>query len=222
MEKKITPTLTLAQLYEAQKQYFDAFTLYSILYRANPNDEILVKKRSVEKKIFTDQSLEYNKLINQIFTAEDKEKFRLLPESNFQNFKSAMEQDYFEPIVFQEEEFDEPPEEDNEKEEVDIEDSYFGKKPKIADVTYIDDLIYDDIIDLTALKNEELREKATKTISSTQINLPQISSDSDDLLDMTISAFSSHLIKKIGSDKKISDLTLKEIKEIKSVFKDFL
>ena len=260
--------MTLAQLYEAQKQYFDAFTLYSILYKTNPNDDVLARKQSIEKKIFTDQSLEYNNIINKIFTAEDKEKFRLLPDTNYQSLQDAMEQAHFEPIVFQDEEFDEPPEEEIEKEEV--EDAYFGKKPKIEGVTYVDDLIFDDILTIPLKTNNinivnpsptpECLESLHEGIQDTNINsqISNLKSEKElqdtntksqitnhksqispllyqaerssalrwgqnedaDLIEMTLSRFSQYIIDTIGEDKKISELSLKEIKKIKSILQE--
>ena len=230
IEKKITPTMTLAHLYEAQKQYFDAFTLYNILYKNNPNDEVLEKLKAVEKKIFSDLSLEYNKVINQIFSEEDKEKFRLLPDMNFQNFKEAMEKDNFEPVVFQTEEFEEPNEEEMELEI--MEEDYFMPKPKSESVA---DMMLNDILVLPSTKTDsDLTEPSIepetdftppkKRRASLRPNHHTASSfdDDDELSSLTISEFSKFIIKKIKKDKKISDLTFKEIKEIKNILQNML
>jgi len=209
LEKKITPTMTLAQLYEAQKQYFDAFTLYNMLYRANPNEEILSRMKTIEKKIFSDMSLEYNKITEQIFTETDKEKFRLIPEANFQNFKMAMDKENFEPIVFQTEEFEEPAEEDFEAEP--IEEEYIVTKSKTEK---LDDQILSDIIETPTIKNDRNTKKTGSKSSAKK--------KETDLLNMTITEFSTHLINLLKKDKKISELTLKEIKKIKKILIDLL
>ena len=202
MEKKITPTLTLAQLYEAQKQYFDAFTIYNILYQSNPSEEILNKKNSVEKRIFNDSNLEYNKIIDLIFTLKDKENFKILPSSKFSNFKEAMENDNYEIIVFEPDEFVEQPEEDYETEE--ISDEYKTSNLMASEEHHLE---LEHHVAKTRLHRTHEKNKTT---------------DEKNLMNLTISEFSDYLIKKLNKDKKISELTLKEIKEIKHILQDFI
>ena len=206
MEKKITPTVTLAQLYEAQKQYFDAFTIYNILYRNNPTDDILTRKNAIEKKIFNDSNLEYNPLIDKIFSIEDKERFKILPATNFQTLKQAIENDNFEIIVFEPDEFTEPPEDDYENEH--LVEEYTNKNVTITS----------DLIDAnqTSHVQHTPKSKLHRTNEKTKSN------DDKNLMNLTISEFSKYIIKHINKDKKISELTLKEIKDIKQILSELL
>jgi len=197
VDKKITPTLTLAQLYDAQKQYFDAFTIYNKLYQTNPSPDIKDRMEAVEKKIFSDMSLSYNEVIGRIFTEEDKAKFKILPEENHQKLKQAMKEDETETTEFVEEDFEEDENDMSDAEEIEIE--YPNIPAYQAEVPISEPN--------SATFSLDDFDKDTKT---------------SDITNFTISELAQFLIKKVNKDKKISDLTLKEIKEIKKLFKEIM
>ena len=198
-DKKITPTLTLAQIYDAQKQYFDAFTIYSKLYQSNPSEDIKEKMEATEKKIFTDMSFVYNELIDKIFTEEDRVKFKVLPHENHENLVNALLHTETDETEFASDDFEE-----NEND--------------LSDAEEIED-IYPNLPNY----QEELN-------NITKINTPQytlkedsiVDNKSKDLMNFTISEFAQYIIKNINKDKRISDLTFKEIKEIKNILLDLM
>ena len=218
MEKKITPTLTLAHLYESQKQYFDAFTIYNLLYRNNQNVDILDKMKAVEKKIFHDMSLDYNSITQQIFTDDDREKFRILPEVNFTNLKDALEnKDDEEPIVFKEEEFLEPDEDLFELETIE---DYTPEIPINTKDT-------DDLNNLYLNQDTEtiypIPTPNPIPIHKTENIVQNLNPEHlNDLSSLTLSEFANYLINVIKNDKRIADLTLKEIKEIKNILTNLI
>ncbi|MDD3500992.1 MAG: hypothetical protein PHE19_01015, partial [Candidatus Cloacimonetes bacterium] len=106
VKNKIAPTLTLAQLYETQKQYFDAYLSYKFIYDSNADDMILEKMEKSKSRIFEDPALQYNEIINTLFTVEDKTLFRVLPEKLYDNYLKSFE-DKVEEQVFVAEEFEE-------------------------------------------------------------------------------------------------------------------
>ena len=194
-DKKITPTLTLAQLYDAQRQYFDAYIIYKKLYTASPSDDLKDRMATVERKIFSDLNLNYEDVISHIFTKEDLNKFKIVPTNNYQNLKQALSDEPVEPIEFVDTEIEE--EENSSAEVEDIEIEYPGAP------------VYPN-------EKDDRSHKETKPYNLEEIydvNTP-------DLSNLTISELSQHIIKKINQDKKILDLTLKEVKEIKTLIKD--
>jgi len=198
-DKQITPTLTLAQIYDAQKQYFDAFTIYSKLYQSNPSEDIKEKMEATEKKIFTDMSFVYNELIDKIFTEEDRVKFKVLPNENHENLLNALLHTETDETEFAEDDFEENEDDLSDAEEIEI--------------------IYPNVPNY----QEELN-------NITKINTPQYTlneesitdNKSNDLMNLTLSELAQYIIKNINKDKRISDLTFKEIKEIKNILLDLM
>jgi len=195
-DKKITPTLTLAQIYDAQKQYFDAYTIYSKLYQSSPSEDLKERKEASEKKIFTDMSFVYNEILSSIFTEADRVKFKILPDENHQNLLETLQNTETDETAFVADEFDE-----NEND--------------LSDAEEIED-IYPDIPNYQAELDNITKIPTTYTFDEELIR----DIKPPDLTNLTLSEFAQHIIKKVKSDKKLSDLTLKEIKEIKNIFKE--
>ena len=197
-DKKITPTLTLAQIYDAQKQYFDAFTIYNKLYQSNPSDDLKERMEATEKKIFTDMSFVYNETLNKIFTEEDRAKFKILPDENHQNLLESLQNADTEETEFAAEDFEENENDMSDAEE--IEEVY----PDLPNYQ-------EELNNLTSIPSQY-------TFDETLIK----DNKTADLTNLTITELAQHIIKKIRTDKKLSDLTLKEIKEIKKIFKELM
>ena len=79
MENNITPTITLAKLYESQNQLIDAIQIYTKLLELNPSDEIKTKVESLSNKIYTRIVKDYNRQINTIFSKFELKYFKILP-----------------------------------------------------------------------------------------------------------------------------------------------
>ena len=185
VEKKITPTLTLAQLYDAQKQYFDSFLIYHQLYQENKTEDLKSRLDNAQAKIFTDNNLTYNDTINIIFNDEDKMFFKIIPENQYKNYKAAVQSLNAEEIELQEEEFDEEIFEMDGAEEIEEE--------------FIQDF------------NQEIKTPKTNHFIK-----------KENLMDYNISELSDYIIKLLGSNKKLANITISELKEIKKLFKDIL
>ncbi|MBN1948234.1 MAG: hypothetical protein JW784_00680 [Candidatus Cloacimonetes bacterium] len=85
MINKVTPTLTLARLFEAQHQLVDALAIYNELAKIKKNQEIENKITELTERIFGQTDSGYNELINQIFSARELKYFRILPDSVLSN-----------------------------------------------------------------------------------------------------------------------------------------
>ena len=191
IDNSISPTLTLAQLYEAQKLYMDAFVIYSKLYNNNPTDDLKEKIHAVEVKMFQDDNIEYNNIVNIIFEQTEKEKFRILPDQNYQNIKNSTKNKDFDPIEFIEEEIPENEQEYSEMEEIEIE--YPG------------------------YPNEQLN--SSPSSESFIPSPPKTSPQNHKSLDYTITEFAQIAVNLVGKNKKISDLTIADLKLIfKQIF----
>ena len=187
IDNSIAPTLTLAQLYEAQKLYFDAFVIYTKLYQANPTEDLKDKIHAVEAKMFQDENSEYNNIINIIFGQAEKEKFKILPDQNYQNIKKSTKTDDFDPIEFIEEEIPENEQDYSEMEEIEIEYTGFPNEKAVSIAPP------EPFIPLP--KKEPIHHQ-------------------NDAMNYTITEFAQIIVNMIGKNKKISDLTLAELKQI--------
>ena len=228
--EKITPTLTLAKLYESQKQYFDAFTIYSKINIKNPSEDISDRIKALEEKIFTENQLSYNTLISKIFSEEDKKKFKLLPEDNYLKYRNRMddEDEEDETVEFVKEDFEENENDMTDAEEIEV--RYFEEEPIQMEIpesiikkvnaqntdhgvntpknnpifnTEFDSLL----IDITNIKTQVIKSQKTSEI---------------ELLNLTVSEFAQFIINKINKDKRLAELTLLEIKEIRRILKEVL
>ncbi|MBN1326841.1 MAG: hypothetical protein JW996_02695 [Candidatus Cloacimonetes bacterium] len=83
MDSNITPTYTLAQLFETQNQLIDALIIYQKLNKLDSSLENEKKIEELIEKIFSNIKEEYNPVIDLVFTAEEKRHFRILPHSEF-------------------------------------------------------------------------------------------------------------------------------------------
>ncbi len=88
MEKKIEPTITLANLYEVQKQYIDALQIYKKIANQKPSNELENKIDKLNQKVFSEKN-KYHKLINNLFSTEDKMKFGILTSKQYQDFQKS-------------------------------------------------------------------------------------------------------------------------------------
>ncbi len=86
MKDKVTPTITLAELYENQNQYIDALVIYKNLYKENPTEKLQNKIDELKDKIFKENTLEYSTLIDKIFTEEEKRIFHILPHEQYKTY----------------------------------------------------------------------------------------------------------------------------------------
>jgi hypothetical protein len=91
ISKKIGPTLTLAQLYEAQNQYIDALVICEKLYTQNPNDEVLDKINNLRPLIAKDHKEKYNSELLKILSEEEMRKFLILPKVTYEGYWKAFE-----------------------------------------------------------------------------------------------------------------------------------
>ena len=92
MSDKAKSTLTLAQLYEKQNQPLDALVIYQQLLNKEYSDELDEKVKDLKNRIFNDGALEYNSIIDKIFTTEDKKNFKILPHDEYEAFIESQAQ----------------------------------------------------------------------------------------------------------------------------------
>jgi hypothetical protein len=191
---KIPPTITLAQLYEAQQQYFDAYMIYKKIYENNADESILERMEKSKSKIFIDPNMQYHAIIESIFTPEDKALFKILPDENYLDYQKSLK-DEVEETEFVEEEFEEDEYDMSEAEE--IEEIYNPTDlPPFEEFTTglpeTDDSVENHFSDLSVL--DSINESKSNALS--------------------ISDFCMYLNKTFGSDKKVADLTLSDLLKI--------
>jgi hypothetical protein len=205
VESKINPTITLAQLYEVQKQYFDAYNIYSLLYLKSPTADLKARLEASERKMFTELDMEYNKTTNFIFSKEDLMKFRMLPDPNYKVLKQPPTTSPLEPTEFVAEEFPENENDTSEAEEIVV--PYTGiteqtVTPKVVEAKDPHKVDLPDFSKILVATENQIQE----TLNS----IPDIK----DATELTISQFAALIIKKLTDDKKMSELTLKDLKLI--------
>lgn len=172
--KLLAPTITLASIYEAQKQYFDSFLIYSDIKINNPDENVDDKIDALIGKVFEENNLHYLSVIDSIFSKEELKYFRILTKDKFSSYLKAKEK----------------------------------KKDDEKDVTKVDSEETDEPGAEVEFKLEEAdSEKELKT-EKKENSLP------DFLADIKVSDLIEILSQLDNKDKKISDLSLKDVFEI--------
>jgi hypothetical protein len=82
MVDEITPTLTLAKLYEAQNELVDAVNIYTRLNKELQSDDLRDKIEELTDTIFKHINREYRADIFKIFSKKELRYFRIIPGSN--------------------------------------------------------------------------------------------------------------------------------------------
>ncbi len=77
----ITPTLTMAKLYEKQGEFTHALGVYQML--ADKDKFARKKVKELDKKVFANTSLRYNPLILSIFSKEQLRNLNMLPDYEY-------------------------------------------------------------------------------------------------------------------------------------------
>lgn len=196
-KSKIPPTITLAQLYEAQQQFFDAYLIYKKILENNPDEEIEERMIQAKKRIFIDSNLHYQDITNMIFNTEDKEYFQIIPDENYQNFINAQSEEAEEP-EFIAEDFEEDENDMSDAEE--LEEIY-----NPADLPPFEDFTSDHEDEETTINSQE---NPFQDPLAVQPKLKSLNSS------MTVSDLSRFMIEALDPNKKITDLTLADIFKI--------
>ncbi|MCF7859291.1 MAG: hypothetical protein K9N07_08225 [Candidatus Cloacimonetes bacterium] len=89
MVNNAEPTLTLAELYENQDQYIDALVIYKNLNQKKSSEKLQAKINEMIEIIFKENKLEYSKLINELFSDEEKRNFLILPHEQFRKYQES-------------------------------------------------------------------------------------------------------------------------------------
>jgi hypothetical protein len=82
MTEEITPTLTLAKLYETQNELIDAVNIYFKLNKNQNSQELEIKIQQLTNIIFENINRNYDSTISQIFSKEELRYFKIIPGSN--------------------------------------------------------------------------------------------------------------------------------------------
>lgn len=197
-KSKIPPTITLAQLYEAQQQFFDAYLIYKKILENNPDEEIEERMIQAKKRIFIDSNLHYQEITNLIFNKEDKEYFQIIPDENYQNFVNAQNEGVDEP-EFIAEDFEEDENDMSDAEE--LEEIY-----NPSNLPPFEDFTSDQNTEDTTLNFSQ--ENPFQDPVPPQAKLKSLNSS------MTVSDLSHFMLEALDPNKKITDLTLADIFKI--------
>ncbi|MBC8384989.1 MAG: hypothetical protein H8E57_05680 [Candidatus Cloacimonetes bacterium] len=92
MAKYISPTITLANIYESQNQFIDALVIYKFLQEINPSNNFTAKIENLSNRIFDEKKLKNLEIIDKIFSYEEKKYFKILNHEQYQNYKEAVKQ----------------------------------------------------------------------------------------------------------------------------------
>jgi hypothetical protein len=95
-KKKIKATSTLAKLYEEQGLIADAIAAYETIYANTPTEELFNKLEDLRHQfIHSEKTQIYNEksMVSGIFTAHEKEYFRILTHHQFVRYKDAFNPD---------------------------------------------------------------------------------------------------------------------------------
>lgn len=85
----ISLTASIAELYEAQKHYFAAFIVYWFLFETGRRDEYKNKLDEMKYKIYESTELDFDPVINDIFSHEEIRYLGILPENHYREFETT-------------------------------------------------------------------------------------------------------------------------------------
>jgi hypothetical protein len=190
----LPPTWTLARLYEEQQQYLDALAAYELLRKTNPDPQVDEAIERLLKKILIDSDIKYNPIIDQIFTPEDKIKFKIAPSDIWEAYEKARSHVSMKP----------------EEEEVSLTDVEEEEEPIISvagetfsdfeeqQATFIDqeELMRHIITAKENLQSEDMSPEEKKAIH-----------------DMSVIELIDHFQAFLGTDKKITELKIRDLIE---------
>ena len=208
-QKNITPTLTLANIYEAQKQFLDAYAIYHKLYAINQSDEIKERMLSAEQKFYAEETVAFDPLINQIFSTQDKILFRILPAESYTSFHIALDKNDIEITEFAEEEIPESEDEPTSESET-IEDAYI---PEIEPLP-IDDETTEELFESETLPELDTPTEILDEIQITAKTAKKRQTKQKGAMDISLIDLANYIKKNYKKEKKISDLTIKDILKI--------
>ncbi len=86
-----TPTLTLAKLFEEQKQFYEALAIYELIYQTDKSPAIQEHIEEMHSRIVNNPNNRYDPRIEQLFTPEELAYFKILDHQGFENMCQARE-----------------------------------------------------------------------------------------------------------------------------------
>jgi len=89
--RELAPTLTMAQLYESQNEYFDALAIYDKLHKNNPAADVSDRIATLREKILSERGLRYNPRLLKFFEEEELRALGVLPAEKYQAYVSSRE-----------------------------------------------------------------------------------------------------------------------------------
>jgi len=186
-QHSIKPTITLAQLYETQNQLFDALNIYELLYHKDQSLVTLDNIKRIKDLIFNNEQSKYNVIIQKIFNSDDLRKFRIIPESLYDQYSKSNESS--------EDDIEEEIEEEISEEIMESEPEIPGENSLSNSTGVIEDSIRKELKRGNYKYEEE-------NITSIPVN------------ELKISGLSAFVMKITKRDKRVGDLTLHEIFKI--------
>lgn len=86
-----TPTVTLAQLFEEQNQFYDALATYELIAQNDSSPAIREKIEALHARILNDSSNNYDSRIEKLFTPEELAYLKILSHQGFDNMSRAID-----------------------------------------------------------------------------------------------------------------------------------
>lgn len=221
-QNKIAPTITLAQLYEAQHLYFDAIAIYRKLYEINPTQDITDRIESLQSKLFSDENLIYNMITQQVFSREELAYFKIIPADKYELFTQSEAIDTQKEIELIEEDFEENEFDMTDAE--DVEEPFSFDDETTEEIAPTDNI---EIVEQVGTDNsivEKLVElKETRILSEPQSTLRTYSNCTTKPFsfdtfryakDIRVSELFGFLMTLLGKDKTIGEISVTEILDI--------
>lgn len=91
MQYNWTPTVTLAQLFEEQNQFYDALATYELIAQNDSSPAIREKIEALHARILHDSNYRYDSRIEKLFTPEELAYLKILNHQGFENMSQAVE-----------------------------------------------------------------------------------------------------------------------------------
>ena len=197
-KESIAPTLTLAQLYDSQNQLFNALNIYNKLLGIGDDSEINQRINGIYEKLVDKEFENYQSLIRQIFSKEDLVKFKILNDSQYQDYVKSLKE-------LEAENEEEAEEIDEELKAITAEETPEVTPPEIVETK----------------KNVAAEEGVVLEKKEKQIEEPKVVSDASNFSweEMKLGDLVDFISLKIDKNRTLGSICLNDIKEIIDIFR---
>ncbi len=99
MNEKVLPTITLARLYESQKQLIHALVVYKSINGLEHSEDLILKIEELKDAIFSGNSSDYPDSVKLLFSIKERKHLNILPHNQVLTYNDAIARYHSDPTA---------------------------------------------------------------------------------------------------------------------------